>query len=165
MPKVLAWSSKAEENPVGAEYIIMEKVKGVQLSSVWRTLPFDKKAEIIKTLARYQSIWMSNTLKQYGSLYYAQDIPNRQDQPVFSYVNKDGSEIEDDRFAIGPTVHRQSIDYGRAQVDFDRGPCRSMSLSSSNPLAYISHRGLCRRSLYSHRKQGNRMRQSSPTTA
>src|SRR4051812_1698284 len=35
VPKVLAWSSKAEENPVGAEYIIMEKVLGIELERVW----------------------------------------------------------------------------------------------------------------------------------
>jgi len=104
----------------------MEKLNGVQLSSVWRTLPLDKKTEIIKTLALYQKSWMSTTLKQYGSLYYAQDIPRKPDQPEFSYITKDGSEIEDQRFTIGPTVHRQSIDFGRANVDFDRGrgPCK-----------------------------------------
>jgi len=110
---------------VGAEYIIMERLTGVQLSSVWTTLPIDKKTEIIKTLAAYQEAWMSAAFKQYGSLYYAQDIPKRPDQPAFSYIDKDGAEIEDQRFMIGPTVHRQSIDYGRAEVDFNRGPCRS----------------------------------------
>jgi hypothetical protein len=103
----------------------MERLAGVQLSAVWTSLPFDKKTELVKGLAMYQKDWMSCTFKQYGSLYYAQDIPQRPDQPVFSYVNNDGIEIEDQRFAIRPTVHRQSIDYGRAQVDFDRGPCMS----------------------------------------
>lgn len=110
---------------MAAEYIIMERLTGVLLSSVWTTLPIDKKTEIIKTLAAYQEAWMSTAFKQYGSLYYAQDVPKRPDQPTFSYIDKDGAEIEDQRFAIGPTVHRQSIDYGRAQVDFDRGPCKS----------------------------------------
>jgi len=68
---------------------------------------------------------MLTAFKQYGSLYYALDIPKRPDQLAFSYIDKDGAEIEDQRFTIGPTVHRQSIDYGRVQVDFDRGPCKS----------------------------------------
>lgn len=122
VPRMFAWSSKAEENPVGAEYIIMEMLTGVQLSSVRTTLPIDKKTEIIKTLATYQKAWMSTAFKQYGSLYYAQDIPKRPDQLAFSYIDKDGAKIEDQLFTIGPTVHRQSIDYGRVQVDFDRGP-------------------------------------------
>jgi hypothetical protein len=121
---VFVWSSKAEENSVGAEYIIMEMLTGVQLSSVWTTLPIDKKTEIIKTLATYQKAWMSTTFKQYRSLYYAQDSPKRPDHLAFSYIDKDGAEIEDQRFTVGLTVHRQSIDYGRMQVDFDRGPCK-----------------------------------------
>ncbi|KAB8266313.1 hypothetical protein BDV32DRAFT_134276 [Aspergillus pseudonomiae] len=41
VPKVLAWSSKAKKNLVGAEYIIMEKVLGV-----------------VKVIAGYQKSWM-----------------------------------------------------------------------------------------------------------
>jgi hypothetical protein len=35
VPRVLSWNSKVEGNPVGAEYIIMEKVSGVELAQVW----------------------------------------------------------------------------------------------------------------------------------
>lgn len=65
---------------------------------------------------------MSTAFEQYGSLDYAQDTPKQPDQLAFSYINQDCVEVEDQRFTIGPTVHRQSIDYGRMQVDFDRGP-------------------------------------------
>ena len=114
---------------MGAEFTIMERLTSVQLSSVWTTLPIDKKTEIIKALAAYQEAWISAAFKQYGSLYYAQEIPKLPDQPAFSYIEKDGTEIdgteiEDQRFTIGPTVHRQSIDYGKAQVDFVQSPCR-----------------------------------------
>lgn len=34
VPKVLAWSSDPT-NPVGAEYIIMEKASGIQLFGTW----------------------------------------------------------------------------------------------------------------------------------
>ena len=117
----------------------MKSLTSVQLCSVWTTLPIDKKTEIIKTFAAYQEAWISTTLKQYGRLYYAQDILNRPDQRAFLYFDTDGVEIKDQRFTIGPTVHRQSIDYGRAQVDFDRGPCMSNIIFSRSLLfAYIS---------------------------
>ena len=103
----------------------MEKLASVQLSSVQTTLLIGKKTEIIKTLAAYQKAWMSVTFKEYGSLYYVQDIAKRSDQAAFSYIDMDGTEIEDQGFTIGPTAHRQSIDYGRAKVYFDRGPCES----------------------------------------
>ncbi|KAL3419984.1 hypothetical protein PVAG01_08483 [Phlyctema vagabunda] len=121
-PEVLAWSSKANGSPVGAEYIIMEKVEGVPLSTHWTSMPFDKKTEIVKRLAGYQEAWMSYTFKQYGSLYYAKDVPASSAQPEFSYYDKNSAEIKDKRFAVGPMVHRQTVDYGRAEVDFYRGP-------------------------------------------
>ncbi|KAI2738009.1 hypothetical protein DTO012A8_9992 [Penicillium roqueforti] len=38
VPRVYAWSSRAPENPLGAEYIIMEKQSGVVLNDVWDTV-------------------------------------------------------------------------------------------------------------------------------
>ena len=34
--KVYTWSSRAQYNVVGAEYIITEKLSGIQLSAVWK---------------------------------------------------------------------------------------------------------------------------------
>jgi len=42
-PKVYAWCSRANETPVGAEYIIMEKVPGIKLSHVWEDMHILKK--------------------------------------------------------------------------------------------------------------------------
>ncbi|EPE31723.1 Protein kinase-like (PK-like) [Glarea lozoyensis ATCC 20868] len=129
-PKVLAWSSKASENPVGAEYIIMEKIEGKPLSVYWKSMPIDEKTTIVRTLARYQQAWMSHTFKQYGSLYYSNDVPTSPGQPTFSYlkrINESSSlEIQDKRFAVGPTVCRQTIDYGRAGVNFYRTPWNTL---------------------------------------
>ncbi|KKK15453.1 hypothetical protein ARAM_005771 [Aspergillus rambellii] len=48
VPQVYLWNSQAESHPVGAEFIIMDKVKGVPLSQVWGTmkLPQKLKADI-----------------------------------------------------------------------------------------------------------------------
>ncbi|RFU31557.1 hypothetical protein B7463_g4770, partial [Scytalidium lignicola] len=56
--KVYAWSSKPQDYPVDTEYIIMERIAGIQLSSVWKALQIDKKTEVIKTLTAYQKAWM-----------------------------------------------------------------------------------------------------------
>lgn len=53
-PKVLAWCSKATETPVGAEYIIMEKVEGVQLDKVWPKMDIKNRFEVAKAVSRYQ---------------------------------------------------------------------------------------------------------------
>ncbi|RDL37379.1 uncharacterized protein BP5553_04812 [Venustampulla echinocandica] len=38
VPNIFAWSSKAAENPVDAEYIIMEKLQGIELERVWLSM-------------------------------------------------------------------------------------------------------------------------------
>ena len=47
VPKVLAWSA-SDQNPVQAEYIIMEEAKGFQLHEVWQELPLRTKCDIIR---------------------------------------------------------------------------------------------------------------------
>jgi hypothetical protein len=47
VPKVLAWSA-TDQNPVQAEYIIMEEAKGSQLHVMWQGLPLRTKGNIIR---------------------------------------------------------------------------------------------------------------------
>ncbi|KAH6683961.1 phosphotransferase enzyme family protein [Halenospora varia] len=125
-PRVLARSSKASENPVGAEYIIMEKVVGLSLSSVWNSLPIDKKAVIFKQISSYQQAWASIKFQQYGSLYYVADVPTQAERSPICYRDKDDIEVQDSRFAVGPSVSRPTVDFGRAQINFYRGPWSSL---------------------------------------
>jgi hypothetical protein len=120
VPKVLAWSSTAE-NPVGAEYILMEKVNGVQLDEIWERLAVEVKLKVVKKIATYQEAWTSTCFSQYGGLYYKQDLPSS--TPGLEYIDKEGRRIVNDRFAIGPSSSRQNSDDGRIDVEFDRGPC------------------------------------------
>ncbi|KAG2016791.1 hypothetical protein GB937_005992 [Aspergillus fischeri] len=48
------FSSKPEDNLVGVEYIIMEKVAGVQLSKVWPEMGIKERFEPVKTISGYQ---------------------------------------------------------------------------------------------------------------
>jgi hypothetical protein len=57
---------------------------------------------------------------KYGSLYYCQNIS--QSDSGLRHTNQDGEEITDGRFAVGPSVSRQNVVCGRAELDFDRGP-------------------------------------------
>lgn len=122
-PRVLAWNSHAD-NPVGAEYIIMKKATGVQLASVWPTMPFPKKLELIQSIGRLEHAWTAVSFQQYGSLCYASDVLPDAKKTAFAYL-RNGQLVEDPRFRIGPAVNRQVIDNERNFVDFDRGPCTS----------------------------------------
>ncbi|QRV90377.1 phosphotransferase enzyme family protein [Ceratobasidium sp. AG-Ba] len=50
VPKVYYWNSDAA-NPVGAEYMIMEKVHGVPASKIWDDLHMDKKRTVVSDIA------------------------------------------------------------------------------------------------------------------
>ena len=58
VPKVLAWSA-TNENPVQAEYIIMEEAKGSQLHEVWQDLSLPTKTEIIGQFVDIESKLLS----------------------------------------------------------------------------------------------------------
>lgn len=49
MPRVYAWDATVN-NPVAAEYIIMEEVQGTQLSEVWDEMKISAKTSVVKDL-------------------------------------------------------------------------------------------------------------------
>ena len=125
VPKVYAWSSKAQNNVVGAEYIIMEKLPGVQLSVVWAGMGIEDRLTVTKAVARYQKAWTSVSFKQFGSLYYPEDLD--ESTHSISYTNHNDITVTDARFAIGPSTARGFSDYKRSNVEFSSGPCKCYS--------------------------------------
>ncbi|PVH69760.1 hypothetical protein DL98DRAFT_438347 [Cadophora sp. DSE1049] len=125
VPRVFAWSSTAQENPVGAEYIIMEKVPGIELEHVWSSMKIADRFTLVKAIAGFQKAWTSVSFKQFGGLYYANDLEKRAgNEPLYTDAN--GVDVTDAKFAIGPSTGRESIDYRRATIDFDRGPWKTL---------------------------------------
>ncbi len=121
MPKVYAWSANAQDNTVGAEYIIMQKAPGIQLEHAWSKMDLEDRLEVVKQTVRYQSKWMSASFKQFGSLYYAEDVTRHDQNPLYS--DEHGTPIQNRRFAVGPSTGREYYDAGRASIHYDRGPC------------------------------------------
>jgi hypothetical protein len=118
-PRVYSWNSHAESHPVGAEFIIMDKVEGVPLSQVWGTMKLTQKLQLLLSLTRLQKQWLGVSFSHYGSLYYTKDV-----QPlVGNHYVKDGKTITNSRFAIGQATGRDWIDAGRSALKTDRGPC------------------------------------------
>lgn len=116
VPKVYVWCSRSQENSVGAEYIIMEKVRGVPLDSVWPSMRLDDRFALIKTIAQYQQAWMKASFSQFGSIYFDEDLVGVRHVPLQNTYSER-------KFAIGPSTGREWFDSGREMVDFDRGPC------------------------------------------
>lgn len=69
-PKPIAWSSSVHEE-LGYEWALLEKLPGVGLNDVWDQVPWEKKEEIIDTLAGFLvQLWAPNLrFGSIGSLY------------------------------------------------------------------------------------------------
>ncbi|KAI2708403.1 hypothetical protein CBS147332_6464 [Penicillium roqueforti] len=106
VPRVYAWSSRAPENPLGAEYIIMEKQPGVVLNDL---------VDIVRRLA-------ATKFSKFGSLYYKDDLPDNSDSTSPLYLDSTGNKVRSKTFTIGPTNHRSFFDFGRGELDIERGP-------------------------------------------
>ena len=123
-PEVYAWNSKAAENPVGAEFIIMEEARGVPLSYKWSNLHGDDKLILIEKIVEIESTLASTPFRESGSLYYTKDLEHPARKDVL-YINTTGRPTTNARFSIGPTTDRKFFDEDRANFDFDRGPCEN----------------------------------------
>ncbi|EXJ68100.1 uncharacterized protein A1O5_08715 [Cladophialophora psammophila CBS 110553] len=75
VPSIYSWSAGAS-NPVGAEYIIMEKAPGVQLFRVWDQIEERSKLAIIEQLAKWESQLMSIEFPTYGCVYSRHSFPD-----------------------------------------------------------------------------------------
>ncbi|KAI8972250.1 hypothetical protein BD414DRAFT_581422 [Trametes punicea] len=123
-PIVRAWCSRAESSLVGIEYILYEKVPGVQLALLDNDdLPLedDPFVDVLMGLLAIESRLSQTAFSQIGSIYYKEDVPEPlRNRPLYAdwIVPKANSE----RFCIGPTVDREFWRAGRAALDIDRGP-------------------------------------------
>ncbi|KAE8337770.1 hypothetical protein BDV24DRAFT_154051 [Aspergillus arachidicola] len=104
VPQVYAWSSRVTGNPVGAEYILMEKQTGVMLSDVWGSLNGKQRAQLVLHVVDFEKTLAATKFNGFGSF---------------------GKEVQSTKFAIGPTNHRAFFDFGRGLLDIDRGPWTS----------------------------------------
>lgn len=120
VPEIYAWSSQADETAVGAEFIIMQKAPGIQLSEVWDTLHSRQRFKIVQQLVKFQSSFVAE-FPAYGSLYYSGDLPataSAVELTATTWKNRPHT------FCVGPTNNRKYFDDGRGRLHLDRGPCK-----------------------------------------
>ncbi|GMG43378.1 unnamed protein product [Aspergillus oryzae var. brunneus] len=122
VPKVLAWSSpSSESNPVGAAYILMERVNGRQLSEVWATLSEKQRFGLVKSLVEIERKLVNTIFTGIGSLYYKDACPNSYDAVDKTQLPILKQEAAS-RFVIGQTTER-SFCADERQEQGVRGPC------------------------------------------
>lgn len=120
VPKLLAWNADAT-NPVGAEYIIMEKAPGVQLYTVWDDLSATDRIKLIKSLTQLEHQLATIQFPAYGNLYFRQSIPEPSKRVLLdSFLDPTG------QFCVGPSCDPAWTN-GTTAADIDStldlGPC------------------------------------------
>lgn len=119
VPRVLAWSNRKDQ-PVKAEYIIMEKAPGEELGKSWMAMDISEKVNIVSQLATIQAKTCSVDFKSYGSVYYNGDVDGC--QPIAGVSN---------RFCIGPSAAISFWEAEREAMDRYRGPCEHLYMKPS----------------------------------
>lgn len=68
IPQVYAWNSDAS-NPVGAEYMIIQKVPGISANTKWDTLSMNVKERVVLQVAEYLKVMFELRFDRAGALY------------------------------------------------------------------------------------------------
>ncbi|KZN88255.1 Altered inheritance of mitochondria protein [Penicillium chrysogenum] len=121
VPRVLAWSSPSlHPNTVGTEYMLMERVKGYQLSEVWDTMSEAQRFGLVKNLVEIETKLAKMEFTKHGSLYYKGTyLRGGNIDPGELPSSKQGATA---KFVIGPTTERSFWENEKRELDIDRGP-------------------------------------------
>ncbi|KAH9864503.1 hypothetical protein J1614_010437, partial [Plenodomus biglobosus] len=152
VPRVLAWNA-IDQNPVQAEYIIMEEARGSQLHQVWQDLSLQSKSNIIREFADIERKLLSISFKQTVVLQDASRL-------LLRLVHKKSSNTSNQVIVLGlplreisgktsavicnvmaPSVARREIDWISAHVkprESKRNPWQYTNSEQSSPEAHIA---------------------------
>lgn len=132
VPKVLGYSSQST-NPVGTEYLLLEKLEGTPLGERWFTLDTKAQVKVMRQAVDIETRFMKIEFPASGSLYFEKDLTNSEAKiPVLSPSS------ETDSIVVGPTAEYEWWFEERSRLNVDRGPCKNALIEqrSTTNLAY-----------------------------
>ncbi|CZT06814.1 related to FMP29 Found in Mitochondrial Proteome [Rhynchosporium graminicola] len=124
VPKVHAWSA-ISDNPVEAEYILMEEACGTTLGDLWKDMGIHSKDKL------------------YGNIYFAKDFfPGCEKAVVSGDISEELKKEVEERFAIGPVVDNVFWRRDQTSIPMDRGPWRTaedyLKALANNQVTWLS---------------------------
>ncbi|KAG7005375.1 hypothetical protein G7Y79_00020g049030 [Physcia stellaris] len=79
VPRAIAWNSSSD-NDLGFEWILMNKVAGVELRSVWRQISWQRKLELVDEVAGFVHQLQARPFDALGSLYFKSALTAHQSE-------------------------------------------------------------------------------------
>lgn len=131
VPRVVAFASTAS-NPLGFEWILMERADGVPLDQVWDNMPLDAKTRLTDDFAHRMKQLLDIRFTLLGNIYFV-DIWNQVGYaPLFDHHPRHNSgsiDVDiggtDGNFVIGRMVSTRFFRDKRAVLRAERGPFRT----------------------------------------
>ncbi|KAF2464602.1 kinase-like protein [Lindgomyces ingoldianus] len=120
VPEVYSYSATAE-NPVGTEYILMEKAPGVCLASKWVNLQDLEIRRLAHSFVELETKFFQIPFSATGSLYFKKDIPSSLQAPL----DTEEHATEANQFCIGPIADYMFWYGRRASLKLNRGPWKN----------------------------------------
>jgi hypothetical protein len=111
-PRILGYS--IDENAVGSDYILMEKLPGRPIGDAWFDLSEQERLKILHYIVKLETKLFAVGFPASGSIYYASDLPIGTPK-----VNIPGSVAG---LCIGPYAALRWWHGERRKLDIDRGP-------------------------------------------
>lgn len=111
-PRILGYA--IDENPVGSEYILMEKLPGRPIGNAWFHLSENQRLQILHDVIKLEAKLFDIQLPASGSIYYSRDLDAR--IPKAEIIGTDG------QFCVGPYTGGRWWHGERENLACDRGP-------------------------------------------
>lgn len=86
VPQVYTYSS-TDDNPVGSEYIVMEKAPGKPLTSRWFELTPRERVPLVVSFVEIEKKLFDIPFGSYGSLYYKDNLPSSSRADLYASPN------------------------------------------------------------------------------
>ncbi|KAL2067763.1 hypothetical protein VTL71DRAFT_15859 [Oculimacula yallundae] len=142
VPKVHAWSA-VSDNPVEAEYILMEEACGTSLGDVWEDMGILSKDKIVKDIVSIEQKMLSVSFSRYGNIYFAKDsFPGCEKAEVSGDISEELKKEVEERFTIGPVVEHVFWRRDQTSMPMDRGPWKTadnyLKALANNQVTWLS---------------------------
>ena len=111
-PRVFGYAFN--ENPVGSECILMEKLCGQPIGDNWYNLSEQQRLQVLHDIVKLESKLFSIQLPASGSIYYTRDLDRS--TPKVNVFEPNG------QFCVGPYTGLRWWYGKRAELKLDRGP-------------------------------------------
>ena len=120
VPEVYSYCATAE-NPVGTEYLLLEKAPGVCVASKWTSLQDLEIRRLAHSFVELEKKLFQIPFRASGSLYFKNDIPSSLQAPLYEEEHA----TEERQFCIGPIADYMFWYGRRAGLKLNRGPWKS----------------------------------------